>query len=149
MSENTVEAIIGAGVVLVAGAFLVYLSQTTGFGGTSGDYALTAKFRSAEGLVVGADVRVAGVKVGSVTQMTLDPVTYLAETKLSVADGVEIPDDSLAAVASEGLLGGAFVQIEPGGSEFTYVAGDEILDTQSAVSLLDLMMRFATSGSSE
>lgn len=150
MRENLVEAIIGAAVLIGAAVFLVFVTGQTGMNdGTSANYPLVAKFRSAEGIVVGADVKLAGVKVGSVTQMTLDPVTYLAETKMTLTGGIDIPDDSQAVVASEGLLGGAFIQIEPGGSEFALGAGDEILDTQSAVSLLDLLVRFAASGGSE
>lgn len=150
MRENLVEAIIGAAVLIGAAVFLVFVTGQTGMNdSTSANYPLVAKFRSAEGIVVGADVKLAGVKVGSVTQMTLDPVTYLAETKMTLTGGIDIPDDSQAVVASEGLLGGAFIQIEPGGSEFALGAGDEILDTQSAVSLLDLLVRFAASGGSE
>lgn len=150
MRENLVEAIIGAGVLIAAAFFLFFVTQQTGIGsGNSGDYPLVAKFRSAEGVLVGSDVKLAGVKVGSVTSMKLDPVTYLAETQMILKAAVEIPDDSQAIVASEGLLGGAFIQIEPGGSEFALAAGDEILDTQSAVSLLDLLVRFAASGGEE
>ena len=148
MKENIVEAIIGAVVVIAAVAFLVVIGQTTGFSGNSGEYQLTAKFRSAEGIAIGSDVRLAGVKVGSVTGLTLDPETYQAETIFTVVDGIKIPDDSEAGVASEGLLGGAFVEIEPGGSEFMLVDGDEVLNTQSAVSLLDLLIRFASSSGS-
>ena len=150
MRENLIEAVIGAGVLLVAGAFLFYATQTTGLGGSSGgNYPVIAKFRSAEGIVIGSDVRLAGVKIGSVTSMSLDPVTYLAETTLSLNNGVDIPDDSQAAVASEGLLGGAFIDIAPGGSEFAIASGEEIIDTQSAVSLLDLLIRFAANSGSE
>ena len=148
MSENIVEAIIGAAVLAVAAFFLLFVSQQTGYATGGGDYPLTAKFRSAEGIVVGSDVRLAGVKIGSVTSMTLDPVTFQAETGLSLVAGVEIPDDSQAGVASEGLLGGAFIQIEPGGSDIALGPGEEILNTQSAVSFIDLLVRFAAGSGS-
>ena len=148
MKENIVEAIIGAAVLVAAVVFLVFIGQTSGFSGGGGDYQLSAKFRSAEGIAIGSDVRLAGVKIGSVTGLTLDAETYQAETLCSVIDGIKIPDDSEAGVASEGLLGGAFVEIEPGGSEFMLVNGDEILNTQSAVSLLDLLIRFASGSGS-
>ena len=145
MRENVVEAIIGAGVLVAAVLFLVFVGRTTGYASGSDTYELIAKFRSVEGITVGSDVRLAGVKVGSVTALTLDEETYLAETVLTLDDKVLIPDDSEAAIESEGLLGGAFVSFEPGGSEFMLVAGDEVLNTQSAVSLLDLLVRFASS----
>jgi len=144
MKENVAEAMIGGVVVVVAAAFLFFMSQSSGLSQSGGSYELLAKFRSAEGVVVGSDVRLAGVKVGSVTGIELDPSTYLATTTFSIAENVKIPDDSEAGVASEGLLGGAFVELSPGGSEFMLVSGDEIINTQSAVSLLQLLMRFAT-----
>ena len=143
MKENVAEAFIGGIVVLVAAAFLIFMGQNSGISGNSGQYELTAKFRSAEGVVVGSDVRMAGVKVGSVTGIELDPDTYLASTRFSVADSIKIPDDSEAGIASEGLLGGAFVELSPGGSEFMLASGDEVINTQSAVSLLQLLIQFA------
>ena len=80
--------------------------------------------------------------------MDLNPVTYRAETTLAIADGVEIPDDSAISIESEGLLGGNFVNISPGGSEFYFASGDEVEDTQSAVSLITLLLRFV-GGSTE
>ena len=145
MKENVAEAFIGGVVVLVAAAFFVFMGQNSGLSGNSSQYELTAKFRSAEGVVVGSDVRMAGVKIGSVTGIELDPETYLAATKFTVAQDVKIPDDSEAGIASEGLLGGAFVELSPGGSEFMLVSGDEVINTQSAVSLLQLLMQFASS----
>jgi len=143
MKENVAEAFIGGVVVLVAAAFFVFMGQNSGLSGGSDQYELTAKFRSAEGVVVGSDVRMAGVKIGSVTGIELDPVTYLAATRFTVAQDVKIPDDSEAGIASEGLLGGAFVEVSPGGSEFMLASGDEVINTQSAVSLLQLLMQFA------
>ena len=144
MKENVAEAFIGGLVVLVAAAFLVFMGQSSGFSGSNGQYDLVAKFRSAEGVVVGSDVRMAGVKIGSVTDISLDPVTYLATTEFTVQDGIKVPDDSEAGIATEGLLGGAFVELSPGGSEFMLASGDEVINTQSAVSLLQLLMQFAS-----
>lgn len=146
MKENVAEALIGALVVLIAAGFLIFMGQSSGFSGGSGSYALLAKFRSAEGVVVGSDVRMAGVKIGTVTAIELDPETYQATAKMSVNDTVKIPDDSEAGIATEGLLGGAFVELSPGASEFMLASGDEILNTQSAVSLLNLLIRFASGG---
>jgi len=151
MSENMTEVAVGAGVVALALGFLIYAGQVTGFAsGATDDYHLTASFRSAEGISAGTDVRLAGVKVGTVTELQLNPQTFRADTQFTVVEGIEIPDDSAVVVASEGLLGGNFVEIMPGGSPFNFQPGDEIEDTQGAVSLVSLLMKFvSSSGSSE
>ena len=78
--------------------------------------------------------------------MKLDPVTYLAETQMILNATVEIPDDSQAIVASEGLLGGNFLELVPGGSAFNLAPGDEVYETQSAVSLTTLILRAVGGG---
>ncbi len=144
MAENTTSEVIVGGVVLAAAiGFFVYAAQVSGFqAGPQGSYELTASFRSAEGITVGTDVRLAGVRVGSVSDLSLNPETFRADTTITVFDHVELPDDSLVMISSEGLLGGSFVELQPGGSPFLYAAGDQILDTQSSVSLVTLLMRF-------
>ena len=145
MSENTTEVIVGGGVLAVAAAFLFFAGQTTGFGAATGSgYELTASFRSAEGVTLGTDVRMAGVKVGTVTGLELNPQTFRADVKFSVQDGIELPDDSAVVVASEGLLGGTFVELVPGGSPFNFEPGSEVEDTQGAVSLISLLLKFAS-----
>lgn len=149
MTYSRGEIALGGVVLAAATAFLIYAAGLTGFGASSGgQFTLQASFRSADGVAVGTDVRLAGVKVGAVTAMDLNPVTYRAETTLAIADGVEIPDDSAISIESEGLLGGNFVNISPGGSEFYFASGDEVEDTQSAVSLITLLLRFV-GGSTE
>ncbi len=145
MSKNTTEVLVGAAVLAVAIGFGSYLAQSSGIsiGGGQG-YPLTASFRSLEGVTVGSDVRLAGVKVGTVSDIRLNPETYRAETTVTLNDGIEIPDDSSILISSEGLLGGNYVEISPGGSPFYYAAGDEILDTQGAVSLISLLMKFVS-----
>lgn len=147
MSENTTEVIVGAGVLAAAVAFVIYAGQVSGLSTNTAGYSLSASFRSLEGVSVGTDVRLAGVKVGSVTDVVLNPETYRADTTVSVQDGVEIPDDSAIVISSEGLLGGNFVEIVPGGSPFYFAAGDTIADTQGAISLISLLMKFVGSGS--
>lgn len=149
MSENTTEVIVGAGVLAVAAAFLIYAGQVAGLGGNSNGYPLYATFRSVEGISAGTDVRLAGVKVGTVTDVILDPSTYRARTDFTVQDSVQVPDDSALAISSEGLLGGSFLEIMPGGSPFNYEPGDEVLDTQSSVSLISLLLKFVGGGSGE
>lgn len=142
MSENKTEVIVGGVVLAVAAGFLFYAGQMTGVSAAQSEYKLSASFRSADGVEVGTDVRLAGVKVGRVTSIRLDPKTYRAETMFTVREGIDVPDDSAVAVSSEGLLGGNYVEILPGGSPFYYAPGDEIEFTQGSVSLIALLMKF-------
>ncbi|MEM7723230.1 MAG: outer membrane lipid asymmetry maintenance protein MlaD [Pseudomonadota bacterium] len=140
--NTTTEVIVGAGVLALAVAFFIYAAQTAGLSRDAGAYELEASFRSAEGISVGTEVRMAGVRVGTVTGMELDPTSFRAETTFSVREGLELPDDSAISIASEGLLGGSFLEIIPGGSPFPLEPGDAVLDTQSSVSLITLLLRF-------
>ena len=149
MSHSTTEGIVGGGVVAAALAFGLYAVQSTGFELGSSGYDLRASFRSLEGVSVGTDVRLAGVKVGTVTEIELNRETFRADTTVTINEGIELPDDSAIIVASEGLLGGNFIEISPGGSPFNFGEGDEILDTQGAVSLLSLLLKYVGGGSSE
>ncbi len=142
--HSTTEVLVGGVVLAGAIAFAVYAGQATGLSAGPSGYVLNASFRSLDGVSVGTDVRLAGVKVGTVTGITLNPETYRADTRFSVAQGIEIPDDSAIVVSSEGLLGGNFVEIMPGGSPFYFAPGDEILDTQGAVSLISLLLKFVS-----
>ena len=146
MSENKFEVFVGGAVVAVAIFFVFYVFQTSGFSTGSGNYPIHASFRSAEGVRVGTDVRLAGVKIGSVTQIELDSDTYEARSTLSIGKNIQIPDDSSLTIASEGLLGGNFVEVVPGMSEDYLQSGDEVLDTQGSVSLIQLMMRYVSGG---
>ena len=151
MSHSVTEISVGGVVLAAAAAFAIYTTQTTGFGsgGGGGSYELTASFRSLEGVSVGTDVRLAGVKLGTVTGVELDPETYRAVTTFSVSNGIEVPDDSAVVISSEGLLGGNFVEIMPGGSPFFYAAGDEVTDTQGAGSLISLLVKCVAGAGSE
>lgn len=142
MNENATEVAVGGAVLAVAIGFLVYAAQATGLGSTAGSYELRAAFRSVEGVKLGTDVRMAGVKVGTVTGLSLNPDTFMAEARFTVRDGILLPDDSTVLISSEGLLGGNFVEITPGGSPFNLQPGAEIEDTQGAVSLTTLLMKF-------
>ena len=144
MAENTTEVLVGAAVLAAAIGFAVYAGQVAGLSRAGDTYTLSASFRSLEGVGVGSDVRLAGVKIGTVEQVTLNPETYRADTRVALDRGIEIPDDSAIVISSEGLLGGNFVEIVPGGSPFSFEPGDEILDTQGAISLVALLLKFVT-----
>jgi phospholipid/cholesterol/gamma-HCH transport system substrate-binding protein len=142
MAYERAEILAGALVLAVAAGFALYAARGTGFGSERGTYPLVASFRSVEGVRVGTDVRLAGVKVGAVTDLALDPTTFFADATISMREDVALPVDSSILVSSEGLLGGSFVEILPGGALEVLEPGAEIEDTQGAVSLITLLMKF-------
>ncbi|MDO6587272.1 outer membrane lipid asymmetry maintenance protein MlaD [Salipiger sp. 1_MG-2023] len=146
MTTSTTEVLVGGVVLAAAIAFGAYAITTTGFSMGGDGYPLTASFRSLEGVSVGSDVRLAGVKVGTVSEIALNPETYRADMSLTMERGVQVPDDSAILISSEGLLGGNFVEISPGGSMFFLEAGDEIVDTQGSVSLISLLLKYVGGG---
>ena len=146
MAAQNTEIAVGGVVLAAAIGFAVYMGQATGFASSSGGYDLNASFRSIEGVSVGTDVRLAGVKIGTVTDIALNPQTFRADAQLTVQDGILLPDDTAVVISSEGLLGGNFVEILPGGSPFNLEEGDEIEDTQGAVSLISLLLKFVSGG---
>ena len=117
---------------------MVFALGRTGSSG-SDSYLLTARFPNASGISVGSDVRVSGLKVGSVTAQKLDPTSYQAVTTISVDSKVKLPLDSSAAITSEGLLGGSFISLVPGGDTEQLAPGDEITDTQGSTDLMGLI----------
>ncbi len=142
------EMALGGVVLLAAVAFAVFGLQSTGTRLTAAPgYALSAEFRSAEGVRPGTEVRLAGVRVGSVTGMVLDPESFSARLTLQVDRSLRLPEDSTLAVSTEGLLGGTYLEILPGGAPFDLEPGGAFADTQSAVSLIALLMRAFTAES--
>ena len=148
-SYNVSEVLVGGAVLACAVAFGVYASQSTGLSQGGAGYELGASFRSLEGVGVGTDVRLAGVKIGTVTGVTLNSETYRADTTFSIIDGILVPDDSAIVISSEGLLGGNFVEVMPGGSPFYFEPGDQVEDTQGAVSLISLLVKFVAGDGGE
>jgi phospholipid/cholesterol/gamma-HCH transport system substrate-binding protein len=146
MAENRLEILAGALVLVAAGAFVAYAGQNTGIGGSS-TYPLKASFRSVQGISTGSDVKLAGVKVGKIASMTLNPQTYFADVVVDLDKSVQLPTDSAILISSEGLLGGNFIELVPGGLPDILAPGDEIEDTQGAVSLVQLLLKFVGSKS--
>jgi len=138
--NNTVETIIGAIVVAVAIAFIVFAYRTTG-GVLGGGYDISAKLARVDGISVGTDVRLSGIKIGTVSDMTLNP-NYLVTVHMSIRQGVDIPDDSSLAVTSSGLLGSSYVSISPGGDDTMLKDGGQIRTAQGSVDLMGLVGRF-------
>lgn len=144
MRENRTETLVGAVVLAAALGFGFYAAKAAGLGISAQGYDLTASFRSVEGISTGTDVRLAGVNIGQISDMTLNPDTFRADVTLSFSSDIAIPNDSAVAIASEGILGGSFVEIVPGGSLDNFAPGEEIEDTQGAVSLISLLLKFVT-----
>ncbi|MBL9051632.1 MAG: outer membrane lipid asymmetry maintenance protein MlaD [Tabrizicola sp.] len=142
MAYERAEILAGLAVLAVAAGFALYAAQGSGFARAPDSYPLVASFRSVEGVNVGTDVRLAGVKVGTVTELKLNPETFFADATISMRKDVALPVDSTILVSSEGLLGGNFVEVLPGGALENLEPGAEIEDTQGAVSLITLLMKF-------
>jgi len=135
------ELATGALVLSVAVAFMGYAVAHTGRSSGSG-YTLHARFDSISGVTVGSDVRMAGVKIGMVTQAAIDPGTYQAIITFTVRDDLRLPKDSSAEISSDGLLGAKVLSLAPGGDAKMLADGGEITITQSAVSLEELLGKF-------
>jgi phospholipid/cholesterol/gamma-HCH transport system substrate-binding protein len=136
--EQWAETGVGAVVLIAAASFLAY-SLTAGGPRQAHGYPVEARFGQVGTLAPGADVSVAGVKVGTVTSIDLDPKTYLAIVRLDLDPKVPLPADSTAKITSDGLLGGVHIVIEPGGEPTNLKAGSQIENTQGAVDLFGLV----------
>jgi phospholipid/cholesterol/gamma-HCH transport system substrate-binding protein len=139
--RSIAEVVTGAIVLLVAAAFLGYAVANSGRSATSG-YMLFARFDHIDGMGVGADVRIAGVKVGTVNQERIDPQSFQAVVALSVRNDIRLPKDSAAIITSESLLGGKYLSLQPGGDEAILQPGQTITITQSSISLEELLGKF-------
>ena len=148
MSGNLVESLIGALVIAVAAWFLVFAYERTD-ASMGGGYTLVAKFDRIDGLNVGSDVRMSGIKIGAILDQKLDPLTYQAVVTFSVSPNVELPADTAAAISSASLLGGNYLSLLPGGDEELLTDGDEIEETQDALDILGLVSKFAGGGDSD
>lgn len=140
--RSIAEVATGAVVLVAAGIFLVYAVMHGGRTPQTSGIALSATFDRIDGLNSGADVRIGGVKVGSVTDLSIDPRTFQAVVVLRVRPDIQLPADSSAEVTSEGLLGGKYISIVPGGGDRVLRDGGRITETQGSVSLESLLGRF-------
>ena len=133
-SKNTFEFLVGASVLVIATFFFVFAYKNSGAEAIS-QTQYKAAFDRIDGLVEGSDVRMSGVKVGRIVTMSIDPKTYMAHVTFSVNEDLKLPKDSSAEVVSDGLLGGKYLAIVPGGDEVFLESGGEIFHTQSSVNL--------------
>ena len=147
-SNNTTETLIGAIVVVIAAAFLFFAYSSTGSGSVSG-YDVVAKFSSADGITTGTDVRLHGIKIGTVSALTLDQKTYLAVLTLAIHQDVKLPDDSSIKITSSGFLGSSYLAVQPGGSDKMIAQGGELTNTQGAGDVMGLIGRAVMGGGSK
>ncbi len=148
MGRNVIETVMGAVVLLVAIAFIVFAFRSSGLS-AAGGYQVIAEFNDASGLNIGTEVRVAGVKVGTVSGQRLDPYTYLATIELTIDHEIKLPLDSSARILPDGLLGGNFVALDPGAEDENLAANDRIDMTQGAINIVDLISRFVFNSGGE
>ena len=147
MRGNVIETVMGAVVIAVATLFMVFAYKTSQLRSVSG-YEVTADFARVDGIRQGSDVRISGIKIGSVVAEVLDPKTFLANVRMSIDPSVQLPDDTVAEIISAGLLGDKYMSLVPGGSDKVIPPGGKITYTQSSVSLENLIgqMMFSAPG---
>lgn len=138
MKRNVIETVLGGVVLLVAGVFLAFAYTSADLRPVAG-YKLTARFNAVDGLTVGSDVRVGGVKIGSVVEQRIDPERYQAVVVMTIRPDIRLPEDSVATVSSEGLLGGKYIRIDPGASEERLTDGSQFAETRDIVSLEEML----------
>jgi phospholipid/cholesterol/gamma-HCH transport system substrate-binding protein len=138
MRGNVIETVMGAVVLAAAAFFLLFAYQTSQLRQVPG-YQLSAQFERIDGIRQGGDVRIGGIKVGSILSETLDPKTFLADVRISLDPSIKLPDDTVAEIISAGLLGDKYLSLVPGGSDKTIPPGGKIKYTQSSVSLENLI----------
>lgn len=146
--KNLIETVMGA-VVLTVAVFFVYTAVNSSGVQDQGGYSLTANFEKSDGVGVGSDVRISGIKVGTIIGQSLNPETYEAELVLSLKDEVKVPADTTAEIVSESLLGGKYINLVPGAEEYMLSNGDAIAYTQSSINLEQLIGKFAFGSAEE
>jgi phospholipid/cholesterol/gamma-HCH transport system substrate-binding protein len=142
MHRNTLETVLGAVVLIVAAGFLYLIYSQTDVGAQATGYQLELRFDSGGSTIVGTDVRIAGVKVGSVIDQHFDPKTYQAVVTIEVHDEVKLPKDTSAVVTSDGLLGDNYILLNIGGDTEMLAPGERIRNVQGAINLADLINKF-------
>jgi len=138
--NNIAETVIGAIVIAVAVIFLAFAYMRTGTGSFSG-YELNARMPKVDGLGIGTDVRLGGIKIGSISDLTLDPKTYLVTVHMSIRNDIKIPSDSSVLVTSAGILGSSYLSITPGGEDKMMAAGAYFENVQGSIDMMNLVGR--------
>lgn len=138
MNKKPVETIMGIVVLIVAILFLLFAYRVSDLQVVKG-YELNAKFLKVGGLNVGSDVRINGIKIGTVTHQKLSHEDYMVDVVLSISSDIKLPVDSIVSIVSDGLMGDKFIKIEPGKSQEILKDGDTIEKTQDFKTLEDMV----------
>jgi phospholipid/cholesterol/gamma-HCH transport system substrate-binding protein len=138
MRKNLIETVMGGVVLIVAALFIVFAYSKAQVGKVEG-YEIKAKFDRIDGILAGSDVRMSGIKIGTVTSSALDPKTYFANVSMNIRSDIRIPEDTSIAVSSDGLLGDKFLALSPGGADEMLPPGGEITTTQGSIDLMGLV----------
>lgn len=135
---NAMETLVGAFVLTVAISFIGYAYKNSG-SSTESTYVLSAQFHQANGLHDGSDVRIGGVKIGTIQSLSLDTKTLYPVVAFAVNTDIKIPKDSKASITSSSLMGDKYLELTPGGSDDDLQPGDVIYNTQDSVNLESLI----------
>ena len=138
MKSNTFEAIVGAFVIFLSVVFLFFGFSTMKLQ-NSDNYNISVLFNIIDGIKIGSDIRMSCIKIGTVANQELDNSSFEAKVLMSIDSKILIPDDSSAKITSDGLLGGNYISIEPGGSDIYLLNNEEIFFTQGSVDLIGLV----------
>jgi phospholipid/cholesterol/gamma-HCH transport system substrate-binding protein len=141
MRHNFLETIVGAIVLLVAGVFFAFSYQFSNHTKVP-TILLSAYFDRADGVIVGSEVRMGGVNIGNVSEMTIDKNNFKACLKLNIDSSIKLPNDTSAEIISESLMGGKYINITPGSENDILKNGDKISFTQSSVSFESLLSKY-------
>ncbi len=148
MSRNVIEIIVGFLVLLVAVGFLIFTYKIADVKKLDRTYVVKANFDHVDGIIIGSDVEISGIKVGSVADLVLDAQTYNAVMTIAIKDEIKLPVDSSARIVSNGLLGGKYVELQAGSDNTMLKSNDSINFTQSSVNLETLLGKFIFSSTS-
>ena len=138
MNKRPVETIMGMVVLVVAAVFMWFAYHVSDLQVVKG-YEISARFIKVGGLNTGADVRINGIKIGTVVSQKINPEDYMVDVKLSILPNISLPEDSTFMVAGDGLMGDKFIKIEPGRSNEKIKPGSTVAKTKDAKSLEDMV----------
>ncbi len=142
MKRHQLEIVVGAFLILGILA-LAWIAIRMGEVGAHGStYEMRARFTSVSGLREGAYVELAGVRVGQVVEIDVDPVEYTAEIVMALEDRIELQEDTIASIRTSGIIGDKFVKITPGGSDIILQPGETIIETEPSISLEELISKY-------
>ncbi|MBX7146101.1 MAG: outer membrane lipid asymmetry maintenance protein MlaD [Alphaproteobacteria bacterium] len=139
MKRNIIETLIGAVVIVVAFGFLIFAYSTVQLNTSINSYQAHARFNRIDGLTIGSDVRLSGVKIGVITDEKIDPQTFEGIITFNIEERIKLPVDTNVRILSNGLLGDNYLALEPGISPNLLQPEGEFTNTQGALNVMDLV----------